>query len=549
MARTIEPKFLAVAYEEGMISRLNALRIKRTRQTYCDSGVEAPPVGDIAIDLQILTKAQADTVFKRQQEYKQGAKQCRDPWRGDRLYERLRTLKTPSRVVAGVAIVAAIGGASYFGSRSAESAAIAASISAALVLAINLIWPNALQRPIILDRVALGLLIVAIPVCLVYAFVMANFLETAARVAVQYAAAPEGADSMPDPLEIGSLWRRFFWSESAVTAGILFLAAIAFWLHRGVRLQNARICRLTEVTTEAHRWLATLRNEPTREVALEAASRLLKNTAGLLRLNRWTRFLARVFFWNKSVEAVSLWYLEPDIDPNQGLNIVLFSFPTAPHEVQEACKIMQREYHPVHFDREGYAKVLRRCMKRRGLDRKQFLRDAERCDFISLAGYVYAKKEAFPSGDTERCLAFDPHYVDPLEEAGKLTRVLAKWLNFTSFCALPVFRLGDRNDDVIGVLQAYRNVRNGVTPEDVDALLTLSCHLGVILSIGASERPKRKEGPLDANGQIVRRERTVDEVGADLSEPRPGSGGEPTELPEQRPHSDLDAADASQPAS
>ena len=128
----------------------------------------------------------------------------------------------------------------------------------------------------------------------------------------------------------------------------------------------------------------------------------------------------------------------------------------------------------------------------------QFLLNPERSEFISLAGYVYAYKEPFPSADTQKCLAYDPSFVRILEKSGQLTRQVAKWLNFTTLCAYPVFRNGNPDDDVMGVLVAFRNVPKGITSEDEDALLTLSCLLGSMLSLGDGKPSAGERGVSDA---------------------------------------------------
>jgi GAF domain-containing protein len=76
---------------------------------------------------------------------------------------------------------------------------------------------------------------------------------------------------------------------------------------------------------------------------------------------------------------------------------------------------------------------------------------------------------------------FDRSYLDKISIA-RLPENSKRWLDFASAVAYPVFSPGGGSDRPVGVLLAFKCVKNGITAEDKSVLVMLARLLGIVVS-------------------------------------------------------------------
>jgi hypothetical protein len=211
----------------------------------------------------------------------------------------------------------------------------------------------------------------------------------------------------------------------------------------------------------------------------DQVERLLETAITLFATNPHSRIIDLML--GRQATTVSLWYLEPEPSPSKHFRVRCYASSAVDPHVKHVYEWLKETYRPVHFDRRRFDRVARACQAARGRDWEDlFLAQQERHEYVSLAGYVFAKKTSVAFDKLDRCLAFSRDIFGNLGgENARGSEIKA--LDFQSAIACPVFRQGAGQHAVAGTLVAFRPIVNGFLPEDERTLDLTSGLLGRLL--------------------------------------------------------------------
>jgi hypothetical protein len=472
----IEAKFLAVARAENILSG-NQVRYIQAAQRACNEAQIPLRVGDLAVYLLILTEEERNRILALQDKYKAEKRLFEDPVYNPESWKRLPQIRISVRWGSIILIILSLIFAIIHG-KDWRVVGIVFSVEAAIVGIVYRLFPELLDTDgIVLNRVLRWSLILLAPVAVVYCFYTASLLRLL-------------AESGPVTLSgVASAWRRFFYGELVVALSFIVLVIISVWRHYEIWTHETRSFLTQLLILEASDAVASkfLDQTWTTEDSAKQAELLLTRAARIMSYNIWTRFLAKCcFFWSKersdAIESVSIWYLEPALDGSRVFHIKCFAAPEAKEDVLAAFNALREIQYPVYLDTQRFREALNNCYDQTTgkFDKEEFRKYPGRESFISLSGYVYATKRGIPSGDPRTCLAYTGTNMEELKRRGLQTSSVARWLDFLSLAAYPVFKCNSTNP--IGVLIAFRPVVNAIIPEDQEILVTLSCQLGLLLT-------------------------------------------------------------------
>lgn len=450
-------RFLAVAVAERVISTDQALEIEQTRRRSVELGLPMRS-GEAAIDLGYMTPPGVSTITESQHSYRANGKSVDDPLAEGVARHGRATIALKPVLGAGaiVALVAA------FATRDDRRIDLVAGVVGALWVALEAVLPAGLK-----GRLSLKPLVNAIPILL--APLSIGYLLFVADRLVQLSSDAAIADH---------LWYRFTTSLALLTIVCVLLLIAGKWRHREVSSLSARIDLTRTLVANAGRQAAA-RAGQTHGTAdtPEAVHDILSRTAKVISLNPFESLLRRLAELSGiSIGGTSLWYMVPDGGRFRTRSWVA---PGAPDEARTALERVS-QYRPVAIDDARYARARERSRLSDGsFSRERFLTISDRADFVSLTGYVFSRGVGVIGPDTNQCLVFDRSFQD-LISRNAMPKAAWRWIDFRSVAAYPVFPAHQLDARPVGVLVAYKCVKNGFTTEDRSALITAAAMLGAI---------------------------------------------------------------------
>jgi hypothetical protein len=461
-----DAKYLGVAVFERALTLQQAWAIADLQEALRRRGINPPQCGDLAIDLFAFTRVTADQIDSLRDGHVAAGHNIPDPLAGPRPRRHNPEQRLPIRVIAGCSALLSMAIVWYL-SRSVSHVAWTAGILGATWTALERLRGDLMQMAIPVHRALKWPLMLLVPTSATYLLWLSypNLFH------------PIGSTHPTASIFISTLW-RIHTSAWVVCMAALSLMGLVAWRHREIWFMELRIDLMNGIVAYVHR--ALVDRNPT---ATSPSSRhehiheILKKAAHILQLNPWDRALNMTVFWRRPIGAVSLWYLEPGRDDR--FKILTHVAPGAPGEVAEAFQRICERHHPVRLDERLYREAIESCRDDGHFDRQKFLSIPNRQRFISVTGFVFARRTCIVSGNSSECLAFDRSYLKALQ-IQKGPEFVRRWVDFQSLAAYPVFVEGPTADPR-GVIVAFKNTRNGITPEDQRALAMTSRVLGVLL--------------------------------------------------------------------
>lgn len=469
-----KPKYLSVAVFEQWLSVPQAHEIRRSQLVRAKEGVDHMQSGDLGVELGFLNPEAGSFIKQRLDEMIE---------EGTTVPDILRSYK-PELAKHGPTIrIRAVIGFSILGSALLTWLVTrewhrAVEVTAGLTYgwaAIEAVIPGFRGGRIRGHRLlhAIGFLV----------FPLALFLSI--RQLVLLHGQFSGTPPTPAPFDVASFALFTGVAATSLAGVVAYGFLLLWWRHREIWFLETRIELTSGLIGTALSAAQAARFESARaqEIRLESAAELLKRTSIVLSMNPWDRQVAALLPFAAPRGVVSIWYLEPRPDVGDGtLQIRLFAAPGAPPTVIEAFEKIRRDHFPAGFDRKRYNSAIAACSDDEGnLNIEQFRTRLELEKFVSAAGFVLARGQAHDSGDARFCKVFNHSYVMGIKKTVGSADEVARWLDFRSFAAYPVF--DTRNPSTPrGVLMAFKNLRNGVTGEDKHTLSATSRLLGFMFS-------------------------------------------------------------------
>jgi hypothetical protein len=461
--------FLAIACAEQKMSHAQAWQIELMRRSYLTLGLTPPKTGEIAEELVILLHADVEWILNRQVEFRGDNKTVSDP-----LTRPSRTSQPPVHRVrirgASAAVVLILLAITWFASHGDfAKVAITGEIATALWLIIENIWPTGFNSHVSWYRGFNAIPAVLVPLSVAYG----------TYVGLQMRQLVQGGTS--DPTAFEHLWYRLVTTGILLTGITVAFLVVGRWRHREIWFLGGRIDLMRSLVAQAFTAVVAIRSASrTAESKASAVQGLLQGAARVLSLNPWAHLLERIApVLGQSPGGTVLWYLEPE---GTGFVVRAHVAPGAPAEVAILLQEIANNHKPVALDLERYRKAKEFCTRADGsFNRDAFLAIPDRSEYVSLVGYVFARRQAVGNGDTSQCLVFDRSYLRKID-IGRLPAKAKRWLDFASAAAYPVFSPGHGPDQPVGVLLAFKCVKNGITAEDKSVLVMLSKLIGIVVA-------------------------------------------------------------------
>lgn len=473
-ARPVRPRFLSVAYETGRLSLEQCWQVYEAQQRYRTRASLPPSIGNLCVDLNLLTPQAVEEVLHETSIYLYEARCLPDPLARPAGPRRLGSAVRVS-AAAGAVVILALTLTGIITEWNLSALAVAASVASGVVCALASIMPTALRGYLKwgdMLRILFGSLL---PLSFGYGVYVAHSLYEFTLNASHVSAPDLQTMHVAD-----ALWKRLILSASVFALCTLWLYVSRAWRKYESRILEVRLDVFGALVSAAHRVISGEAGRKGQSDSGEIED-VLQPLAQMLRSNPFDYLLKKLFFWQKTVGAVTIWYLERSRDRSDGLVIKNFAAPGAPHEVWQALDKIKANYRPAMLDEEQYRHAMRTMMREDGrLDRKRFASIADKPDYVSLAGFVFARKVAVTTGDAGSCLAYDSSHLDALDLEQR-SRTVRGWLEFRSIAAYPVYASLDQGGTPDGVLAAFKNINNGFTAGDYSALSAAARLIGLCL--------------------------------------------------------------------
>ena len=461
-----QAKFLSVGIFEQRLSKTQAREILAEQRQRAQHSFPTRRVGEVGVELGILTADSSNFILAQQALYVSQNRPLPDFLDGnDDLPITPHTLKKLACVILAISMLAV-----WVLTRNWTNVATVAGIGAALYLVVENFQFAISRGRIVWQRIPAFSAAIAFPTALF-------FIVDAARALGQL-----GATGRATPSAVRARIVQLIVWQIVLAAVSVFFALIGAWRHREIWMLEARSAVIHSLVTRAYLGLTELKRgknvPPT--LAKDYAEELMNKAATVMRLNPWEDLLRKLLFWVEPIGAVSLWYLEPEPEL-KSFRIKMYKAPTAPQEALAAFDLIGSEHRPAWHDEARYLAQIRRLSTSGHLHRALFINEPQTRTLTSLAGFVFARRTSITTGNLNECLVFNRSYLDAVNKI-EVTNSLRGWLNFTSGAAYPVFRDGD-DTEALGVLMAFKNTRNGFTPEDKTVMVTSARLLGLLLSV------------------------------------------------------------------
>lgn len=460
--------FLAIAHAEQKISHAQAWQIELIRRTYPPLGLTPPKTGELAEELGILHDIDVKWILRRQAEFRADNKMVGDP-----LARRSRTSEPSAHRVrlraASAAALLFLLVITWLLSHDSAKVAIAGEIATAVWLIVENIWPTGFAGQVSWHRGFNAIPAVLVPLSVAYG----TYVGLRMRQLVK--------GETFSPIAFEHLWYRLVTTGILLTGITVAFLVVGRWRHREIWFLAGRIDLMRSLVAQAFTAVIAIRSAPpTQAPKVIALQNLLHCSARVLTLNPWAQLVERIApILGKESGGTSLWYLEPE---GRGFAVRAHVAPGAPEEVATLLKELATNHNPVAVDWERYRRAKEFCKRTDGsFNRDAFLAIPDRSEYVSLVGYVFSRRQAVGTGDTSECLVFDHSYLHKIDIGG-LPAKAKRWLDFASVAAYPVFSPSHPPEQPVGVLLAFKCVRNGITAEDKSALVMLSKLIGIVVS-------------------------------------------------------------------
>lgn len=464
-------RFLSVARDLGLLESRQARQIAEEQH-----GLRSAQVlrcGDIATGHMFLSPEAEARVVKEQRALQARGRDVTDVLSGwtEKNIPNSRSIIRWTRFVFAVLVVGSAFFVAVTGRLNIAVTAQLMSISSGVWLLIEALLPGVLRmappRRGIGRRTGVGRALrwIAIPVALFLYFLA---VDSMGHLSNAWSLAP------PGPL----------WVATGLVLLVVLVGVSVVWRHQQIVAAMRRSALFRQLSKRVMDLGEELRRNADAELD-QMIQRVLEDSLGVLASSSYLRMVRKVssVFLSDSFPALSAWYLVPHEreDGAKCLRIAKHFARNAPAEVEEAFEAIAASHFPVQLDIEKYRAVVR-TFNQEGRDvREGLLQDLNRKEYLSLSGLVLYRGQAFESGDSDRCAAFDNGYLDAVSIAANDART-RRWLSFKSFAAYPVFadtQDGHRPD---GVLVVFSNSRNAFTRADRDILVTTARYLGNLIS-------------------------------------------------------------------
>lgn len=267
----------------------------------------------------------------------------------------------------------------------------------------------------------------------------------------------------------------------AVAVVVAGLIMFLLWRARSARFANSRLAVLKDTILKVER---VLLSDVSKEDRLRAAVRIcLSGLLAMLTLNPWHWLLQKFRFLKPSLCSLHVLFLTPEASDKR---FAIFDFAVDDRIPARRVEILQRlqsSHHPAFLDEDGFRRLieLAKGENHDGWLRRYFnLKD--RAKVISAAGWISVHNEPELCQDTRMCLAYDGSPFRDLLGSGYTALEIA-WIETRSFVGCPV-RMRGLGADPAPVLFASKNVRNGFSGEDAQAVEAVAAVLSRIRSFG-----------------------------------------------------------------
>ena len=480
---SVRPHWVATAYFDKGLSYRQCWQLWKARAAYTANNLDPPKIGNLAVERGLVSRDTAEQIETQREYYAKLGQTLPDPISLPPRMDRLKRFATPSGVFAAVLSCALLVWITIEWKGDLTIIGSAASIVALAWVVVPIIASRWFPRSIPLYRPLRWTALIAVPLALGYCLYIAYELAVLAnRAAEEGPIAVSTVVSQDTLAQIESLWFRCWTGGAVAGMGLATYLAVSSFRHREIWYLECRIFFTQALVARGRTIIEELKRSPAAKAApLSGVQELLDLTAKTITLNPWVHELSQLGkLVGKTAGGVSLWYLEPnDTDPNKftHFSIVAISAPGASKEGVNCFEQLKNGHHPVRYNEDVYRKKIAHYTRSDGtLDKRGFREDPDHDNFISLAGFVYARQQSEMTGKAEECLALNTHHWKALSPV-PTDRKVRRWLDFRSVAAFAVQGKGDRP---LGALLAFKNVPNGFTPPDHDVLLTTSRLLGVI---------------------------------------------------------------------
>jgi hypothetical protein len=220
-----------------------------------------------------------------------------------------------------------------------------------------------------------------------------------------------------------------------------------------------------------------------RQVDDGAVAESLSALAQAVDQNPWPRFVNRIrrLLGNRSrfLRAVSVIYLVPETVDGRVVRLrpEYWRCLHGVGDIDIRLKKLTDRLRKCLFDREWFAEHVEKPRLSASECRK--LPDVD--ERISLVGAAYTFRRMFLMSDQRDCYAYSNRFLSILAGSGDDDGSMSASLDFQSGVVVPVPPNRDRCLDQHGVLAVYRNIKNGLSRDDVDCVLSAARALGAAL--------------------------------------------------------------------
>lgn len=461
-------KFFSVANKHNRMTRAECNRVYQLQQQRRRMGLESPKCGQLAVELGILSDDSRQETLKDLEGLRATKDRLRDPIE-DRGVYRGKWASARARKVIMVLLAIGVLAVGAF-TKSVAHFASAASLAGFFWLVRSELAPQGLRGRIRWDRAARLLVLLCAGVSLTYCLYLGY--ET-------YLFAHLPASTNPI-LIAGALWTRFFGAVFILGVVALYFFGLSMFRRQEVKDLTNRIELSRGLVHAIYEGMAG--NEQGgnagESIRADLTAQILRTTGDVLRLNPWDRLLSFVLPRRRPMGAPCLWYLEPCTEPKDGFEIKCFAVPGATPETVRVFEQIQREHRPKKLNKKRYEEEIDKCFDGDTFDSNKFLAITDREDFVSLTGFVHEYGHGIVSGDVDTCIVMHRSYIRRLKTS-PLTDSTQRHLDFTSVAAFPV--VSPSTSKKLGVLVAFKNVKNGILKQDSCALVQAARLLGMCL--------------------------------------------------------------------
>jgi len=262
-----------------------------------------------------------------------------------------------------------------------------------------------------------------------------------------------------------------------LAAAAVTLAGYSVWKFHMLRYTQARLGLMKDVIIRVEAIMREIA-KPAEERRAEAIKVVLNGLRNAIRLSLPDRMLRRFTVFSPGKDQITVMYFTPE-PSSRSFRLDQVAYPdNAPGRVREAFSAMQATHFPTFLDEEAFDNMIKLA---KGVDprgwRKRYLNFPNRHDFISICGWIYAKRETLFSRDASQCLAYDGRYFEGMKGKG-LTNEELSWVTFGSFIGCPVI---GPDGDVASILLVAKSRNSTLEAEDLEVSIVASQLIGRVL--------------------------------------------------------------------